>query len=275
MSKDEVKKVYGYIRVSTGTQIDGYGLKMQEEAIRRYCKDNKLELVEIFKDEGISGATDDMEDDVSIRPGLTDMLGALNGINRIVVLNTARVWRNDTSKVLIRRELKKANADIISIEQPNYSIYNQDPNDFLINGMQELLDQYERMTINLKLSKGRRTKARQGSKACGTAPIGYKWDNANIIVDEAARPIVEEIYSKYMELGSFGKVQKYLIKEGHKTSTGKDFTRQAIQNILTNPFYKGVLIHGEVETQGTHEPIINKIVWGRVQSRIKANSKSK
>ena len=41
----------------------------------------------------------------------------------------------DTAKVLIRREIEKAKGDIISIEQPTYSIYNSDPNDFLVNGL--------------------------------------------------------------------------------------------------------------------------------------------
>ncbi len=53
-----------------------------------------------------------------------------------------------TVKVLVHRELKKAKSDVIIIEQPNYSIYSKDPNDFLINGMIELLDQYERMSIS-------------------------------------------------------------------------------------------------------------------------------
>ncbi len=60
----------------------------------------------------------------------------------MIVLNTSRLWRNDTVKVLIQRELKKVKADIVSIELLTYSIYNKDLNDFLIKGMMELLDQY-------------------------------------------------------------------------------------------------------------------------------------
>ena len=47
-----------------------------------------------------------------------------------------------------------------------------------------LLDQYERLSINLKLAKGRKTKARSGQKACGVAPLGYRWTtNAEIEID--------------------------------------------------------------------------------------------
>ncbi|SCC23512.1 Protein of unknown function [Bacillus mycoides] len=59
-----------------------------------------------------------------------------------IVLNTSRLWRSDMEKVLIQRELKKHVVDVKAIEQQNYSIYTHDPNDFLVNGMLELLEQY-------------------------------------------------------------------------------------------------------------------------------------
>ncbi|MDQ0214632.1 hypothetical protein J2S13_001029 [Oikeobacillus pervagus] len=52
-------------------------------------------------------------------------------------------------KVLVHRELKKHGVDIRSIEQPQYSIHKKDPSDFLINGLMELLDQYQRLEISL------------------------------------------------------------------------------------------------------------------------------
>lgn len=66
------------------------------------------------------------------------------------------------AKALIQRELKRNRVDVRAIEQQTYSIYNNDPNDFLVNGMLELLDQYQRLEIALKLSRGRRKKAEQG-----------------------------------------------------------------------------------------------------------------
>lgn len=79
-------------------------------------------------------------------------------IKYIIVLNTSRLWRADIVKILIHRELKKHKVDIKSIEQPNYSIYNYDPNDFLINGMMELLDQYQRLEIAMKLGNESRSR---------------------------------------------------------------------------------------------------------------------
>lgn len=59
------------------------------------------------------------------------MLADLKGRNiaDVVVLNTWRLLRSDMAKVLIQRELKRHKVDVKFIEQPNYSIYAQDPND--------------------------------------------------------------------------------------------------------------------------------------------------
>ena len=139
----EKKRVYGYIRVSTETQAEhGFGLDTQRNAIIKYCNENNFELVKIFSDEGISGAMGD-NDDISKRQGLCDLLDTLNGTNTIVVLNKSRLWRDDAARVYISRKVRSLKGEIISIEEPRYSLYSKDPQEFIFNSMMEMLDQYE------------------------------------------------------------------------------------------------------------------------------------
>ena len=278
ITTQDTKQVYGYVRVSTKTQVEkGYGRETQLKAIKDYCKQHGLELVHVFIDGGKSGAQNDKET-FKDRPALTDLLASLNGIRKIVVLNTSRLWRDDTAKVIIKRELRQAKADVISIEQASYSLYVNDPADLLLNGMFELLDQYERLYLNLKLAKGRKTKAREGQKACGVAPLGYRWNNTGkkpvVEIDPDTADTVKTIYTMYLQLGSIGKLKNYLDSNGYTSVRGKSFTKQAISVILKNEFYKGIVKHGTVKIQGLHDHIISAVQFGKVQSKLSAGRRN-
>lgn len=245
--------IYAYYRVSTQTQAENNGIQMQETVINDYAERFKLTVNGVYTDLAISGTLTD-------RDGLIDLLNVLKKGDKVLVQNTSRLWRSDDAKVLIRRELQKIGVDVLSVEQPNYSIYTKEPNEYLINSILEILDAYERMQISLKLAKGRRAKVVKGNtKACGTAPYGYKWsDNATIEIDYNNNLIVKEIYEKYIELNSLQKVANYCKEKGYKTSQGNDFSKQAVSLILHNDFYIGVVTHGESKVKGIHTPIIDK-----------------
>ncbi|EJS69716.1 recombinase family protein [Bacillus wiedmannii] len=234
--------VVGYIRVSTqGQARDGYSLKYQEEEIKAYCKEQGLNLIHIFKDEGISGAKLNEEAFEIDRVGLQEMLAHLSSvqIDYVVVLNTSRLWRSDIVKVLIQRELKKYSCDIKSIEQPFYSIHKKDPNDFLVNGLMELLDQYQRLEIALKLTKGRNKKAKEGGYAGGRVTFGY-------MKQKGEKEL--KIHNNHAEA---------LNKEGYQTTQGKAFTKVQVKRILDREsFYQGIYTYGQIQANGKHEAII-------------------
>jgi DNA invertase Pin-like site-specific DNA recombinase len=256
---------YKYKRVSTKSQTEKYGLEVQEETVEKYCAENNIELCGEYMDGGISGATDDMDDELT-RPGLNELLSVLQKGDKIIVLNTSRLWRNDTSKVIIRRELMKSGADVISVEQPTYSIYSKDPNDFLINSILEILDMYDKMLIVRKLYNGRRVKAiKAGTKACGSAPIGYKWSDRDIEVDVANSEIVIDIFVSFLRLHSLTRLSEYCKKKGYKTLHGNDFSKQALRHILTNDFYAGVSTFGGVKSKGTQPVFISIDLFNEVQ----------
>ena len=263
-------KVVMYRRVSTSTQVDGFGLKTQKDTIEKYCKDNDITIVGDYTDEGISGTSDDRE-------GLLEALNLIEQgkADKIIVRDIGRLWSDIYQQAYVMRGLKEFKADFISIEEPNLNMYalENDPSQYLVNTILQALANHQRMEIKRKLAKGRRTKAEQGAKACGVAPYGYKWDNANIIVDTNKAQIVKEIYSMYNNGASLQKIADILNNKRITTDRGKKFSKQAISVILKNDFYCGITTHGDIKGKGTHEAIISKILFGRIQSKMNKNRK--
>jgi len=70
-----MKKIIAYCRVSTDNQKEEGTIELQVEAIKDYCKSRDLELVEIFKDEGVSGGLEN-------RPALADLFSFLEESTR-------------------------------------------------------------------------------------------------------------------------------------------------------------------------------------------------
>jgi len=51
-----IKKVGGYVLVSSDSQIENTSIEEQEKRIEAYCTSQEWELVEIFKDKDFSGS---------------------------------------------------------------------------------------------------------------------------------------------------------------------------------------------------------------------------
>jgi len=256
--------VIGYVRVSTSGQAkDGYSLVYQQDEIRSYCQEQGWNLVHIYSDEGISGAKVDEEALEVDRIGFQSMLAALStqSIDAVVVLNTSRLWRSDIVKVLVHREFKKHGVDVQSIEQPTYSIYKKDPNDFLINGLMELLDQYQRLEIALKLGRGRYKKAEQGGYAGGRATFGYKATKGQkyIQVDEKQAQTVRRVFQlkEQHPTWTLTNIAEALNEEGFMTQQGSMFTKVQVKRILDRrDFYSGIYRYGDISAEGLHQAIL-------------------
>lgn len=256
--------VFGYIRVSTEGQVkQGYSLAEQREEIEKFCDSNGYNLLEIFKDEGISGAKAN-EDEMCIeRDGLLDMLASLKEkeIQYVVVLSTNRLWRSDLVKVLLHRELKKNHVDIKAIDRPNYTIYTQNPNEIFVNGMFELLDVYERLEIALKLKRGRLQKAKNGGYAGGGIPFGYYCPSGGkkLCVNTQEAKAVQRVFQlkQLMPDMTLQKLSDYMNLEGYKGRKGNDFNPMLVKRILDREyFYKGIYCYGDIVSVGKYEPLL-------------------
>lgn len=265
--------LYGYVRVSTETQSEkGYGLDAQREAIRKYAKETAQQIKTIYEDAGVSGNIKDTDDDDAInkRTGLLEMLSVLEPGDTVVVLNTSRLWRSDMTKAIIRRELLKREVNVYSIEQPKYNLYSKDPNDYLINAIMEALDVYERMSIALKLARGRTIKAKGGNKPAGICPYGYAYapDKKSVIIIEEEAKTIRKAFSLAQTGQSLTKIADTLNAAGIRTRRGNEWSKGGLYMLLTNRFFIGELTHAGQTIKGNHPPIISKVQFGKVAAQL-------
>lgn len=245
-------QVYGYIRVSTKTQVfQGLGLEVQERLIRELCEAEGWELLGIFRDEGVSGAVVD-------RPGLSALLETLNGVKDVVVANTSRLWREIYAQAIITKLLKEGCIRVHSVENRAYDLYSVDPNSQLIDAIMGAIDIWERSMITRKLYRARIQKARKGEKASGRAPYGYKWEGKKVVFSREEAEIVNLIFRKYA-------TGRYSISQ-----LGKVMGRSSswVGHVLRNPFYVGRLKWGSVDQEGSHEAIVTEHLFKQVQETL-------
>lgn len=260
----------GYIRVSTEEQVKhGQGLEIQEKDIEQYCKQHKINLVKVFADKGISGAND-----INKRKGLYDLLEYCrdNKVNRVIVQKMDRLARDVFIQLWIEKELKITDAEVISVSEDNLN-----GNDYMTNAMRQMVGVFaelEKNRIAERLLSGRRNKAEaKGLKASGNCPVGYKYKSKKVAIDPQETEIVKEIFSLYLNGLSLQKIADKLNQEGIMTKRGNKWSKQAIQKVLKNDFYTGTVRFGDIEVKGEHEPIINAIVFGKVQAKLDRSRK--
>ena len=264
---------YAYYRVSTETQAEkGGGLETQRQNVDKYCEAHGITLAGEFTDAGISGAVKDTEDDdaISKRPALVEMLATVTENDTIIVLNTSRLWRSDTAKVIIRRELMKKRAHVIAIENERFDLYAKNPNDRFMDGIAELMDEWERLTIALKLAKGRTAKAKNGDKPAGVAPFGYQYtaDKKHIEINDAEAATVRLMFTEGQKGKSLHQIADALNAKGIITRRGKAWSAGNVQAILRNRFYTGELTHQGKTISGNHPPIVSRVQFGKVAAQI-------
>src|SRR6187200_814188 len=84
-------KAVSYLRVSGQGQVQGDGFERQRTAIAKFAKAAKYEVVDEFRDEGVSG-TKELEH----RPGLAALLDRVesNGVKVVLVERADRLARD-------------------------------------------------------------------------------------------------------------------------------------------------------------------------------------
>lgn len=160
-----------YLRVSTTSQLDGYGLDVQEADARAWAKRHKHTIVTVCRDEGLSGARDAVD-----REGLSCALGAVEAgeADGVLCSSLSRLARALHVQEAVLASCWQLGGRVFTLETGE--VLQDDPDDPMRRAMRQMAGVFfelERAVIRKRLRDGRAMKRASGGYIGGTAPYGY------------------------------------------------------------------------------------------------------
>ena len=248
------RKVGIYLRLSKEDEKDGESssISNQRAILFEYIKNNNLEYVDEYIDDGVSGTTFD-------RVGFKRMLFDIDNkrINMVITKDTSRLGRDHIEfGFYVERYFPEHNVRYVAVcdgidTECNY-------NDMLL--FKSIYNDMYVKDISNKIRASLNIKKRNGEFVGAYAPYGYKkcnLDKHKLVIDEKACGVVRYIYRLFLEGNSVTKIKDILTNEGIETpscykgmksrSLYGIWNTRTITDILTNPTYMGNLSQGRAK----------------------------
>lgn len=255
-----------YCRLSRedGDKVESNSIASQRAICEDYiARQDDLEIVcEPFVDDGYSGVSFN-------RPNFKKLEDAIRKgtIDCIVVKDLSRFSRNyiDGGRYL-EKIFPQLGIRFIAVNDAYDSLTGDPQSDSFVIPFKNLINDSYCKDISMKIRSSLEVKQKNGEFVGAFAPYGYKKspDNKNqLIVDEAVSEYVQMIFAMYKDGFSIGRIAARLNQMGvlspmeYKHSAGVKFdtvfktgdtakwTYKAVQRILTNEVYIGVLAQGK------------------------------
>lgn len=245
--------VIAYLRVSTDGQLgdDKFGLEAQRQQIREYCGIHNMTIVQEVRDEGESGAKE--------RPGFDEIVyGEISNppIEAVVVAKSDRVARDINVYFYYKMLLRKKDIKLISIAE-DFGQFGVFAN--MLEAFTLCVAEMERENINKRTSGGRKIKSSNGGYSGGQAPMGYKVQNGELVINEEEAEVVRKIFEWRDKGATLMGIVDELNEEGYHTRKGNKFVISTVQSIVNNrKTYEGWYHYGKGGewVKGQHEAIL-------------------
>ena len=274
-----MKRAVIYARVSTQRQADD-GVSMESQIEQCHVKAKALgsEVVEVFRDDGVSGRTDK-------RPGFQAALAycAAHRVSHLVCWSTSRFGRNLEDALKNTNQLREWGTIAAYVHQ---DIDLETDAGWMLGVMTGMMDEVYSRNVARDTLRSMITASRDGFFVGGRPPFGYliervgKRSKLGVHEDHAA--IVRTMYGLALNEGLGAQAVALRMNAAGLTRDGKAWGKNSVAMILKNPSYMGERWYnqiknktretkdvGEVVRVASHPAIVSKEDFEKVQAMMK------
>ena len=260
-----------YGRYSPGGNQTHQSIEGQQRICRQYAKQNGINIVAEYVDEHITGRNDQ-------RPAFQKMLHDIKtkgGCKVVLVYALDRFGRNKAESAVNRLFLKKYGVTLISATQKTSNNIDGSKNldGIILESVYEGIAEYYSEELSQKVRRGQNESFEKNQYLGGYVPLGYKIVNKHFEIDKDSAPVVVRIFDEYCKKITVDKILEGLKNDGIKNNKGRNFSKNAIMNMLQNEIYIGNYIYGGRRHDGVIPAIISPIVFEQAKMRIDKNKR--
>lgn len=282
--------------------LESMSIANQRQMLIDYVREKGWNLREIYIDDGYSGTNFERPDFKRLLRDIED-----GKIDCVITKDLSRLGRN-YAKVGYYTEdyFVEQGVRFIAVND-SFDSMREEENE--IAPFKNVLNEWYPRDISKKVRQVKKTAARQGKFMGSQAPYGYKKspeDKHILIVDEPAANIMHRIFTEFAGGDSARMIGERLNQEGvdcprfyhakyaggqtPKPNENNNWGSTSILQMLKNQVYIGNMVQCKrqvssfktkkrrlvasenwIAVEGTHEPIVDRELWERVQKRL--NSK--
>lgn len=218
-------KAIGYVRVSTDKQVrEGVSVENQVEMIRDFCERDNLELVDIIRDEGISGGKN------RSRRGFVNLLEKIeiDEIDAVVLYSLERLSRDMLTILSLERFLDEYEVTLYTVEG---KIDTSTIDGWMSFSMKAFMGEMERRQVRSRTKKAMEHMKKNG-RVVGDIPFGFKREGDLLVEipgEQSTITQINEMYSRGMNLSS---IVRTLNGEGIKTRSGNEWDTTQVRRLI-------------------------------------------
>lgn len=301
-------KVGIYIRLSKEDEekekySESESVQNQRTLLMEYIKENKLNFISEYVDDGVSGTSFD-------RPAFNKMIDDIEQgkINMVITKDLSRLGRNYVqSGYYTETYFPEHNVRYIAILDNIDTALDSANND--IAPFKSILNEMYAKDTSKKINSVLQSKRNNG-EYLGTAPYGYKKDPENkyhLVIDEEAAEVVRTVFRMFLEGYGTMQIADYLSEQkipipsdynkrnrGTKSISYGLWPQSTVRFILSNEVYTGTVVQGKrkkisfkskkfvdvpeedwIRVPNMHEAIVSKEYFERAKKILEATKGSR